>query len=487
MSRTSAILIIILLVFFQTNTSSQTFLPDTVNKKPVTELQTIQTTSNTFISALMVDPPGGAGSGYHDRSLYIYRSTDNGGNWDSVFFYGGGNGFYATVDPVITVDSVGNIFVVAMRSYPTNNSFNAHLWTFKSSDNGLTWVTYTNTYTGNDLADYPSITALGNNLLFLSYTIYTTDSSYITFKRSNNGGTTWTNINTFNTFTTTHQYLAGMGSNLAWTMNSKLCLSFGDNTFPYVSYTSSLDSGKTWLPLQSIPMPTTAAFINTKIISSKNFNHIGIIANHPHDQSYVYYLTSIDGGNTWSNQTLSNKGAYGDGLIDNSGHVHLLYNESLAGGSGQLSYRYSTNNGQTFCNAIPLFNWPTTVFSKGEYQSLLLGSDGLLHATYVDWHDGDKGKHLVFAPLLNSIHSVSPNSKAPKVYPIPATDQLIIECITPGEKMRFTLMDLSGKIVLSGKINTSKKTIDISTMEKGIYILQINNGQLTYIQKVLKE
>jgi hypothetical protein len=84
---------------------------------------------------------------------------------------------------------------------------------------------------------------------------------------------------------------------------------------------------------------------------------------------------------------------------------------------------------------------------------------------------------------LDTCGEVSPNSifnnfndALVKVYPNPASDFIYIETI---EDINSTLVDINGKIIFA----TKEKTIDISKLTKGMYILRIENKSKEFTQK----
>ena len=65
-----------------------------------------------------------------------------------------------------------------------------------------------------------------------------------------------------------------------------------------------------------------------------------------------------------------------------------------------------------------------------------------------------------------------------KIYPNPASGILQIEINTLGENFTFTILDISGKTVKSGKFNQGLNQLDVSDLEKGYYLinLKLNNS-----------
>src|ERR1043165_6489295 len=268
----SALTLLMFLSLCTLNIQAQ--VPDTINTSPVTELQTVETPANTFITALMINDLN-----YHSRTV-IFRSTDDGVTWDSVFSYGADADFYATPDPVLTVDSAGNVYLVVMRHLPVNGGFIAHLWCYRSEDDGFTWTLESTPSNDATFADFPSLTSLGNGLTCLSYTHYESNFSYVQFIRSFDGGSTWADTSIFETLT--GNGWTAVGSDLGFTKNNKLFVSFGDYNLGVIYYASSNDSGLTWASVDTVAIANTSYFNITKIVSSQNFTHLGIIAHMPH-------------------------------------------------------------------------------------------------------------------------------------------------------------------------------------------------------------
>lgn len=77
-----------------------------------------------------------------------------------------------------------------------------------------------------------------------------------------------------------------------------------------------------------------------------------------------------------------------------------------------------------------------------------------------------------------------------RIFPNPATDYLTVEFgTTRSDKGIINLMDISGRIVYQKDVQRNKSythTIDLSTFEKGIYIIKIYNEEYSINGKVIK-
>jgi hypothetical protein len=67
-----------------------------------------------------------------------------------------------------------------------------------------------------------------------------------------------------------------------------------------------------------------------------------------------------------------------------------------------------------------------------------------------------------------------------KVYPNPTSEELNITIATKFIGSTYKILDLLGKKVLDGKINNTNSTIDVSTLSKGYYLLQIGDGTVSH-------
>ncbi|MDP1727874.1 MAG: T9SS type A sorting domain-containing protein [Bacteroidota bacterium] len=73
-----------------------------------------------------------------------------------------------------------------------------------------------------------------------------------------------------------------------------------------------------------------------------------------------------------------------------------------------------------------------------------------------------------------------------ELYPNPATDNITIE--SELQKYNYQVLDIAGKLLLSGTVNANKLNLNISSLSKGIYFISIYDGdQHAVHKKIIKE
>lgn len=61
-------------------------------------------------------------------------------------------------------------------------------------------------------------------------------------------------------------------------------------------------------------------------------------------------------------------------------------------------------------------------------------------------------------------------------YSNPVTDKLVFE-VNADSFIEYSIIDLSGKTLLKGKSEDARNSVDVSSLESGIYFIQINEGR----------
>jgi uncharacterized protein (TIGR02145 family) len=83
-----------------------------------------------------------------------------------------------------------------------------------------------------------------------------------------------------------------------------------------------------------------------------------------------------------------------------------------------------------------------------------------------------------------SIHSVSPASKL-QIYPNPVNNILTVKSIYPG-RHTIEIISLNGQILYTNKTEGSTLQIDLSSLQKGIYIITVRSRDQIWQKKIIK-
>jgi len=73
------------------------------------------------------------------------------------------------------------------------------------------------------------------------------------------------------------------------------------------------------------------------------------------------------------------------------------------------------------------------------------------------------------------------------VYPNPANDFLTLDKVNEINIEKIELIDLSGRIVMTSLSNENRSTIDLSSLNSGIYILKVESDNGTLTEKIVKQ
>lgn len=162
---------------------------------------------------------------------------------------------------------------------------------------------------------------------------------------------------------------------------------------------------------------------------------------------------------------------------------------NYSGGLGGLTYGFdgnaSTGNGNTY-------NW---IFSTGDSAtgkviSYTFTSGGSYTVTLIVTNAC--GSDTTTLTLNDVSLEESALSRSLRLYPNPVEDILSIELNVEGQNdVTIRLMDVSGKQVLSAtksmKEKEAKTTIDLSKLAKGVYMIEVSDGQQTAVRRLIKE
>ncbi len=316
--------------------------------------------------------------------IYYKRSTDGGTTWSAAkrLTWTSGKSYL----PAIATDSSNTLHVVWQDDTPGTFA----IYYKRSTDGGITWspsqrLTWTSGTSGSPAICVDS----SDNLHMVSYDT-TPGNSEIYYGKSTDGGTTWP----------TGQRLtwnSGLSAGPAVGVDSSdnLHVVWQDNTpgNMEIYHKMSADGGATWTTgkrLTWIPGDSLGPAI--AIDSSGNLHVVWFDG--PPGGNQIYYKNSTDGGTTWTiGQRLSwtSDGSAGPAVaIDSSGNLHVVwYWYDYTPGKAEIYYKKSTDGGTTWTRSQRL------TWNSGDSYSpaIAVDSSGNLH---VVWYDKTPGNYEIY-------------------------------------------------------------------------------------------
>ena len=85
--------------------------------------------------------------------------------------------------------------------------------------------------------------------------------------------------------------------------------------------------------------------------------------------------------------------------------------------------------------------------------------------------------------------SLSQTKDGFKIYPNPVKDRIFFKNPEASNGVEITFYDVLGKLVKRNSIdsNTLQSGIDVSRLKRGVYLVQIDNGERSFTQKLIKD
>ncbi len=73
------------------------------------------------------------------------------------------------------------------------------------------------------------------------------------------------------------------------------------------------------------------------------------------------------------------------------------------------------------------------------------------------------------------------------IYPNPAENKVYISCSDPAELMSITLMDLSGRVLITRRMESLVTALEIADLAAGMYLISIKGKSFTKMEKLIKK
>jgi hypothetical protein len=257
--------------------------------------------------------------------IYYKRSEDGGNSWTANQRLTWTSGF--SQYPAIAVDPSNHLHVVWEDSQPGNSE----LYHMTSEDGGASWssperITWTSGHSA-----YPCVAADSTGDLHLTWVDETPLNYEVYYKRSDDGGDTWTDGQRI-TWTSGSDYSPGVVCDSA----VGLYLFWCDNTSGlYEVYAKkSEDGGAGWLAAQRLTWTEGSSSSPAIGVDSLGRMHL-VWENFTPGHAEIFYKQSTDGGGSWSaGQRLTwNSGhSYSASLaVDSLDRLHVVWNDQTPG------------------------------------------------------------------------------------------------------------------------------------------------------------
>jgi hypothetical protein len=279
--------------------------------------------------------------------------------------------------PAIAADSSGKIHLIWDDDTPGQRE----IYYKRSTDEGITWeVTRRLTWTSNESLD-PAIAVNSSDQIHVVWADSTLGNFEIYYKSSADGGLSWTPAKRL-TWT--------LGSSeepaIAVDSNNQIMVVWSEGNWNNREIFSrrSLDGGAQWGPVSRLTWMPGGCSLPAVAIDASDKIHL-VWAAGSYSDTYIYYLSSVDGINFVGPQTLSNQ-PYEASCIAMaiSGNTICATWQGDTDDLEPIYYRLSIDGGGTWSAVMEL---PT--YSRDSYYGPAIGISGnTIHVVWEDWTPG---------------------------------------------------------------------------------------------------
>jgi len=314
--------------------------------------------------------------------IYYKKSTDGGVNWTAAQKLTSTSG--ASKNPAVAAETAGRVHLV----WEENNAGNLEIYYKKSADGGATWTANKRLTWTSGASSRPEIAVDASSNLHVVWYDNTPGNGEIYYTQSTDKGATWTAARRL-TWTSGGSELPALridssdNLHLAWQDNSP-----GNSE---VYYKKSTDGGTTWTANKRLTWTTGSSERPVVGADSAGTLHVAWVDNTP-GNTEIYHKRSTNAGVTWDANkrlTWTVLSSYSPDLaVDSSGRVHLVWVD-LTPGNPDIYYRKSADMGVTWTTALRL----TRTTGLSEAPALGVDTSGNIHLV---WQDNTPGNYEIY-------------------------------------------------------------------------------------------
>ena len=279
--------------------------------------------------------------------------------------------------PTIAVDAGGNIHVV----WGDDRTGNTEIYYKKSTNGGTSWTTKRLTWTsGGSIC--PLIKTDSNNHIHVVWTELKPGNHDIYYNKSTDGGASWTAKRL--TWNSWHEGVSAITTDSNNHIHVVYNMLLSSNWEIY--YKKSTDGGVSWTTKRLTN--NSAASLGYGIATDSSDNvHVVCIDETPGNRE-IYYMKSTNGGSSWTTKRLTWNSAsvYTPAIAtDSSDNIHVVWEKDAP---GEIYYKRSTDGGIVWTTKRLTWN-P----GLSGYPGIATDSNNRIH---VFWHDNTHGFFAIY-------------------------------------------------------------------------------------------
>jgi hypothetical protein len=331
--------------------------------------------SNKLHMVWQDDTPG-------NYEIYYRKSTDAGVTWTASTNLTSTSG--ASKNPAVAAETAGRVHLV----WEENNAGNLEIYYKKSPDGGATWTANKRLTSTSGASSSPEIAVDSSSNLHVVWYDGTAGNSEVYYTQSTDKGMTWTVAKRLTWTSGGSEFPA-----IAVDSSDNLHLAWQDNTpgNSEIYYKKSTDGGATWTANKRLTWNSGASEAPVIGADSRGYLHVAWFDDTP-GNTEIYHKRSTNAGVNWGTNkrlTWNPVGSHSpDIAVDSSGGVHLVWVD-LTPGNPDIYYRKSTDMGATWTTALRLTR--TTGLSGAP--ALGVDASGNVHLV---WQDNTPGNYEIY-------------------------------------------------------------------------------------------
>lgn len=314
----------------------------------------------------------------NNTEIYLVKSSDAGSTWGPLQRLTWIAGYSKCPD--ITVDSSDNLHIV----WYDNASGENEIYYKNSSDGGTTWTPPTRLTWMAGSSFNPRIRADSNGYLHVVWVDNKPGHNEIYYKRSTDGGTSWTGANRLTWFPT-----SSLAPSLAIdpTDNLHVVWPHSVSGANEIYYKKSTDAGLNWTISERL------TWVNSNLwkpwIASDIIGNLYLVWHgNPSGNDEIYYRSSTDGGSSWTPpiRITWNSGYSNSPVIIplSSRFIHLVWGDD-SNGNKELYHKISSDSGASWNSLTRL------TYNSGDSNFPAMAKETNTNSLHLVWQDDTPG------------------------------------------------------------------------------------------------